>query len=70
MWEDNSTLNKGTTTRQNMFDWIVNKKGIAYVEDRGNKIPVYGAVTPDGKKYIRTVRDNAWTDELLNLDGF
>src|SRR3989338_5435962 len=29
MWEDNSTLNKGTTTRQNMFDWNVGLSCVA-----------------------------------------
>ena len=64
--EQNPTEN-GTSPLSSMFDWIVNKKGSAYVKAGDDSIPVFGAVTPAGKQYLRCLKDSKWSDELLSL---
>jgi hypothetical protein len=69
-WIDEQDMKTGTSNRSTMFDWIVNKKGRAYLR-RGNEIiPVFGAVAPGGQLYIRSLEGDKWTDELLNLPAF
>lgn len=58
----------GKSSRIEMYDWIKNKGGVAYVQDAlGNKAFVKTAVTPMGTKYVRTYSDNIPTDNLLKL---
>lgn len=68
-WIDESSLKRGVTNLAGMFDWIVNKKGQAYVKksDGGIAIPVFGAVAPTGQQYIRCINNNTWSNELLDL---
>lgn len=53
-----------------MFDWIVNKGGKAYIINNNETILVYGALSPTGVQYIRTIKDGKWTDDLLSLPEF
>jgi hypothetical protein len=66
-WVNEQDLKKGESSLATMFDWIVNKKGVAYVKTGDSTIPVYGAVSPTGQQYIRCIKDNKWSDELLDL---
>jgi hypothetical protein len=67
MWIDDSTQNRGISTRDVLFDWI-NDNGTAYVVDeKGNKTILLTAVTQNGYKYVKTVCDDSKPDELLNL---
>lgn len=67
-WVNESTSERGTTSRTEMYDWIKDKNGYAYVRDnQGNEVRVGTAETPRGTKYIRTYRDKVWTDNLLAL---
>lgn len=67
-WIEDGTAKQGTSTRLQMYDWIKNQSGHAYVRDRsGNTARVGTAETSRGTKYIRTFRDGTWTDNLLAL---
>lgn len=69
VWRDEQTQRTGTTTRDAMYDWIVNKKGKAYVKNltSGDSIYVFGGIK-DGVKYIRTAENGQWTDWLIDLE--
>lgn len=67
-WTNESTGSTGTSSRLEMYDWIKNGGGEAYVSDAyGNTANVGTAETDRGTKYVRTYRDGTWTDNLLAL---
>lgn len=67
-WIEDSTGNSGNSTRLQMYEWIKNQNGHAYVRDHsGNTVRVGTAESSRGTKYIRTYRDKVWTDNLLAL---
>lgn len=66
-WINEQTLQEGVTPLSVMFDWVVNKKGRAYLNINGVIIPVFGAISPTGQAYLRCLQNNSWTDELLDL---
>jgi hypothetical protein len=67
-WVNEETGATGKSTRIEMYDWIKDKNGYAFVRDKeGNQVRVGTAVTEGGTKYVRTYRDNVWTDNLLAL---
>lgn len=67
-WTNWETGKTGTSTRLEMYDWIKNRNGEAYVHDgAGNTVRVGTAETALGTKYVRTYRDKVWTDNLLAL---
>jgi hypothetical protein len=52
MWIDDTTQNRGITTREVLFDWI-NDNGLAYIiDDEGNKFKLLTAITKSGFKYV------------------
>ncbi|KQK26581.1 hypothetical protein AR438_04845 [Chryseobacterium aquaticum] len=56
------------STRLEIYDWIKNQNGIAYVTDYfGNKVNVFTAETINGTKYLKTAADNTTTNNLLSL---
>ena len=67
-WLNESTSDTGKNTRLEMYDWVVNQKGQAYVKDAmGNVASLIGAISPRGTKYVKTVADETKTDNLLQL---
>lgn len=67
-WVNEQTGQTGITSRLDMYDWIKNKGGVAFVRDRsGNTVRVETAISPSGTKYVRTYADGIWTDNLLSL---
>ena len=67
-WVNDQNLQVGVSSLDSMFDWIVNKKGKAYVKKDDNMIPIFGAIVPQtGQQYLRCIKDNKWSDELLEL---
>lgn len=67
-WINEQDGKTGSSTRLQMYDWIKNQKGVAYVKDAyGNQVQVGTAETSSGTKYVRTYRDKTWTDNLLAL---
>ena len=67
-WKDEQTCENGKNTRFEIYDWIKNKDGLAYVLDsRGNKAYVGTRENANGTKYLQTYADRVWTDNLLAL---
>ena len=67
-WLEDGTSKNGKMTRIDMYNWIKNDGGIAYVQDSfGNKAYLKTEVTSNGTKYVRTYSDNTPTDNLLKL---
>ncbi len=67
-WVNEQTGQTGISPRLEMYDWIKNKGGEAYVHDRyGNTVRVYAAENQFGTKYVQTYADRTWTDNLLSL---
>jgi hypothetical protein len=67
-WREDGTGQTGRSTRLEMYKFVVEDKGYAYVQDTyGNQAKVIGAVTPRGTKYVKTVADETKSDNLLKL---
>lgn len=67
-WEEYGTTKTGKNTREEVYDFIKNDGGIAYVEDtKGNKAKVITAITVKGTKFLKTEADDVRTDNLLSL---
>lgn len=69
LWIDEQNQKTGESSRDIMFDWIVNKQGRAFVKIGDKTVFVLGANSPTGQ-YIRSVEGGKWTDELLKLPEF
>jgi hypothetical protein len=67
-WVNEATSKTGNSTRVQMYDWVVNEKGDAFVKDaQGNVAHLMGAISVRGNKYVKTVADETKTDNLLRL---
>ncbi len=67
-WAEDGNNNTGKNTRLEIYDWIKNQNGLAYVLDRkGNKAYVGTRENEHGTKYLQTHADQVWTDNLLAL---
>jgi hypothetical protein len=67
-WLEDGTSNTGNNTRLEIYDWIKNQNGSAYVLDsRKNKAYVGTRENSLGTKYLQTYADQVWTDNLLAL---
>jgi hypothetical protein len=67
-WTEDGTGKTGRSTRLEIYEWIKNKNGVAYVLDaRGNKAYVRTRENQHGTKYLQTYADQVWTDNLLAL---
>ena len=59
---------KGVTDRNKIHDWIKEEQGEAYIIDKnGEKIYLIPAVSSQGNKYVKTVKDESKADCLLSL---
>jgi hypothetical protein len=67
-WMEDGTGRVGKNTRLEMYDWIKNQKGVAYVVDsRNNRAQVGTRDNANGTKFLQTYADQVWTDNLLAL---
>lgn len=67
-WENEQTGATGKSTRLDMYDFIKNKGGQAYVKDNlGNVAYLTTAETAGGTKYVKTKADDVKSDNLLKL---
>lgn len=67
-WTNDQSSETGTSSRLQVYDWIKNQNGVAYVRDaRGNQARVGTREHANGTKYVQTYADGAWTDNLLAL---
>ncbi len=66
-WIGEETGDHGTSTRLELYDWIKEKSGYAYVRDNADNQVQVGTAEQRGTKYVRTYRDRVWTDNPLAL---
>jgi len=67
-WTNEQSGETGKSTRLEVYDWIKNKSGTAYVrDDRGNTANVGTREHTNGTKYLQTYADKFWSDNLLAL---
>ncbi len=67
-WINEETRKTGINTRLEMYDWIKNQGGQAYVRDTGGHTATVGAREHgNGARYLQTYADGIWTDNLLAL---
>lgn len=67
-WIDEATKKVGNSTPLQIYSWIKDKGGYAYVRDEdGTQVRIGTATSESGEKYVRAYRDKAWTDNLLVL---
>jgi hypothetical protein len=67
-WINEKTKVSGKTSRLDMFNWIKEKGGEAYVNNGDGNISIVGtATTARGTKYVRTYANGVWNDNLLQL---
>lgn len=67
-WINDENNETGKSSRLQLYDWIKNKNGVAYVRDsRGNQARVGTREHANGTKFLQTYADGVWTDNLLAL---
>ena len=67
-WINEKTKESGKISRIDLYEWLHDKKGVAYVKDNSGNLAYVGtAITSSGTKYVRTYADQTWTDNLLSL---
>lgn len=66
-WINEENEKSGKNTRLQIYNWIKNENGQAYVVDSNNKVNVITAETSYGTKYLKTEADNSTKNNLLSL---
>jgi hypothetical protein len=67
-WVNEQSGETGKSTRIEVYEWLKNKQGTAYVRDsRGNIAQVGIREHRNGTRYLQTYADGVWTDNLLAL---
>ncbi len=67
-WVEDGTGRVGRNTRIELYEWVKNQNGVAYVRDsRGNKALVRARENARGIKFLQTYADGVWSDNLLAL---
>jgi Protein of unknown function (DUF3892) len=67
-WVEDGTGRTGRSPRLEMYQWLKDEGGVAYVQDRqGNKAFLYPRENAYGTKFVQTRADRIWTDNLLSL---
>lgn len=67
-WVNEFNGASGKNTRLEVYNWIKNDKGEAYVKDvHGNKAKLITAETSNGTEYVKTEADTSLKNNLLSL---
>ena len=67
-WINPGTGETGSSTRLQLYSWVKDKSGVAFVQDnRGNLAYLVAKVSARGNPYLQTVADGTPTDNLLRL---
>jgi hypothetical protein len=67
-WIEDGTGKTGKSTRLQIYNWLKNDNGVAYVQDwRGNKAYLYPRENAHGTQFVQTQADGVWTDNMLAL---
>lgn len=67
-WIDEITQSSGITSRDKMYDWLANKRGVAYVKEKDTQlpIPVFGRISQTGQYLIQAGKNGQWTNDLID----
>ena len=67
-WLNESDGQTGVSSRSEMYDFVVVKKGVAYVKDPYGRIAnLMGEISSKGTKFVKTHPDSVLSDNLLKL---
>lgn len=66
-WTNEQTGDTGRSTRLQVYDWIKNQKGVAFVRDDYGNAAQVGAREHTNGTHVQTYADKVWTDNLLAL---
>jgi len=68
-WKSDSDGSTGSSTRLEMYDFVKNKNGVAYVKDPYDESKAYltAEETTRGTKYVKTLPNDTRADNLLKL---
>ena len=65
-WEDVKSGKSDWITREDLWQWLTDKKGEAYTQDSsGNVAWLYPLTNSHGTRYVQTYADNKFSDNLL-----
>lgn len=66
-WVNEQTGATGKSSRDEMYDFVVNQRGTAYVSAGGARAELIGLVSAHGTRYVKTRADSTDRDNLLKL---
>lgn len=66
-WINEKTGNSSSSTRQEMYNWIKNDGGYAYVQIGELKVKLITAESSKGTPYVKTSPNETEDDNLLKL---
>ena len=66
-WTNEANGERNRSTREQMYDFVVNQNGEAYVTAGSVRARLIGQVSPRGTRYVKTVADSTDRDNLLKL---
>ena len=66
-WVNEESGASGKWSREQMYDFVVNQNGVAYVSAGGAKADLIGMISPHGNRYVKTRADSTDRDNLLKL---
>jgi hypothetical protein len=66
-WVNEQTGATGKSSREPMYDFVVNQRGSAYVSVGAVRADFVGIVSPHGTRYVKTRADSTDRDNLLKL---
>ena len=66
-WTNPDSGESGRSTREAMYDFVVNKRGDAFVQVGTHRARLIGAVSPRGTQYVKTEANETERDNLLKL---
>ena len=67
-WVEDGTGKTGRSTREEMYDWLKNQNGQAYVQADSARAKLVPMVTLRGTTYVKTEADSTERDNLLKLN--
>lgn len=66
-WVEDGTGKTGKNTRLEIYDWIKDKNGVAYVQAGTARAKVITAISSHGTRFVKTQADSTERDNLLKL---
>jgi hypothetical protein len=67
-WINEESGKTGKNTRLEIYNWVKDENGTAYVRDSKNNNAFVGIrENSNGTKFLQTYADKVWTDNLLEL---